>query len=107
MMTRRPFDLVYAPVVKGHLRAIAPKYYPLIRENIEIQLRFEPDVETRNRRPLKRAVVFGAQWETRFGPGNRFRVFYIVSREDYQVNILAIGIKEGNRLFIGGEEFEL
>ncbi len=45
--------------------------------------------------------------ELRFGPDNRLRVFY---RTDYtlrQVHILAIGMKIGNRLLIGGEEFDL
>lgn len=44
---------------------------------------------------------------TRFGPGNTFRVFYEIDREDRKVYILAIGIKERDRLFIGGEEVEL
>lgn len=43
----------------------------------------------------------------RFGLQNRFRVLYRVNREDMQVNILAIGEKEGERLWVGGEEIEL
>jgi mRNA-degrading endonuclease RelE of RelBE toxin-antitoxin system len=50
---------------------------------------------------------FGATWELRFGPNNRFRVFYEVDNDEHTVQVLAIGIKERNRLFIGGEEFEL
>ena len=102
-----PFKLVYAPVVREHLEAIEGKYYSLIRDTIETQLRFEPDVETRNRKPLKRTRVSGGHWEIRFGPHNRFRVFYEVSREYSEVYILAVGEKEGNRLFIGGKEVEL
>jgi hypothetical protein len=34
-------------------------------------------------------------------------VFYDADPEEKKVSVLAIGIKEGNRLFIGGEEFEL
>ena len=75
--------------------------------SIEEQLRFEPDVETRNRKPLKRPVIFDAQWEVRFGPDNRFRAFYKVNRQDSQVEILAIGVKQGNRLFIGCEEYKI
>jgi len=37
---------------------------------------------------------------------NRFRVFYEIDFEDKLVCILAIGLKEGNRLIIGGEEME-
>jgi hypothetical protein len=47
------------------------------------------------------------EWELRFGPGNRFRVFYEVDEKRFEVRILAIGVKDRNRLFIGGEEIEL
>jgi mRNA-degrading endonuclease RelE of RelBE toxin-antitoxin system len=50
---------------------------------------------------------FGATWELRFGPKNSFRVFYEVNHEEKIVSVLAIGVKEANRLFIGGQEFEL
>jgi len=106
MVPQRLFEFVYAPIVKGHLKAIEPKYHSLIREAIEAQLRFEPDIETRNRKPLKRPVIFGTKWEIRCGPSNRFRVFYKVNHDDEQVEILAIGEKVGNRILIGGEEVQ-
>lgn len=99
--------MVYAPEVKRHLRAIERKYHALIRNEIEAQLQYEPDVETRNRKPLKRPVAFEVEWEIRFGPNNRFRVFYEVDQEQGEINILAIGVKERNRLYIGGEEVEV
>ena len=98
---------MYDPTVKAHLRAIEAKYYSLIRETINQQLLFEPDVQTRNRKPLVRDVEFEADWELRFGPDNRFRVFYAIDRERNQVQVLAIGVKHGSRLFIGGEEIQL
>ena len=101
------FELIYAPIVKQHVKAIDLKYHHLIREAIETQLGVDPDVETKNRKPLRRPATFGAKWEIRFGPHNRFRVFYKVNRDDEQVEILAIGEKEGSQLFIGGEEVEL
>jgi hypothetical protein len=48
-----------------------------------------------------------AQWALRFGPDNRFRACYEIDRESREVYILAIGVKEQDRLFIGGEEVEL
>jgi hypothetical protein len=63
-------------------------------------------VETRNRKPLKRPIAFGADWELRLGPDNRFRVFYQVMPASRLVRVLAVGVKERNRLFFGGEEFE-
>ena len=107
MTPKQRFNLIYAPQVKQHLRAIARKHHALIRSKIEEQLQFEPDVETRNRKPLKRPVEFGAEWEIRFGPNNRFRVFYEADREQRAVYILAVGVKRGNRLLIGGKEVEL
>src|SRR5262245_32903739 len=107
VMARQPtFNLVYAKAVKSHVRAIETKYHSLIQTEIERQLLHEPDVETRNRKPLKRPIVFGADWELRFGPDNRFRVFYQTDRENKEVRILAVGVKAGNQLFFGGEEFE-
>lgn len=107
MGRRQPFELIYSPVVKEHLQAIEPKYYSLIRNTIEKQLQFEPDVETRNRKPLKRTSILEVSWEIRFGNHNRFRIFYEVDRELNKVFILAIGEKKGEKLFIGGKEVEL
>ena len=93
--------------MRAHLKAIERKYYGLIRQEIEARLRFNAGVETRNRKPLKRAVAFEAEWEIRFGPNNRFRVFYEVDQEAGAVYILAVGVKVRDRLYIGGEEIEL
>jgi mRNA-degrading endonuclease RelE of RelBE toxin-antitoxin system len=105
MAKRSPFALVYADEVKQHLRALETKYHSLIRSEAEAQLQVDPKVETRNRKPLKRPIAFGAEWELRLGPDNRFRVFYLVNDESREVRILAVGVKDRNRLLIGGEEF--
>lgn len=107
MGKKRPFTLVYAADVKLHVATIEIRYHSLIQSEIEDQLLFEPDIETRNRKPLQRPVAFGAEWELRFGPDNRFRVFYQVHSEIHEVHILAIGIKIRNRLSIGKEEIDL
>ena len=107
MARRQPYTLIYARGVTKHLASIDTKYDRLIRENIEEQLRFEPDVETRNRKPLRQPAPFAAQWEIRFGPDNRFRVLYDIDEAQRAVHIVAIGEKEGNRLIVGGEEVEL
>ena len=101
------FSIVYAPITRDHLRAIEAKFYSLIRDTIVEQFSFEPASETRNRKPLKRPVLFMATWEIRFGPHNRFRVYYDVDVDQRQVSILAIGHKQGNRVVIGSEEIEL
>ena len=107
MEPTQPFTLIYAPITRSHLRTIETRYYSLIRTTIEERLAYEPDVITRNRKPLKRPVFFEATWELRFGPGNRFRIFYDIDQTQHVVAVLAIGIKRGNRLLIGGEEIRL
>jgi hypothetical protein len=106
MAKKPPFKLVYAHEVKDHLRSIEVEPHVAIQTEIDAQLRYEPDVESRNRKPLKRPVSFGADWELRLGPDNRFRVFYQVNAEAHEVRVLAIGVKDRNRLYFGGEEFE-
>ena len=107
MVRAAPFEIIYDVRVKEQLREIERKHHPMIRQTIEQQLTYEPVAETRNRKPLVRETDFEAEWELRFGPDNRFRVFYAVDSQRRQVQILAIGVKRGSRLFIGGEEIEL
>lgn len=101
------YSILYAPIVREHLKTIENKYYSLIRNEIISQLSFEPEVETRNRKPLKRLVIFGAKWELCCGSDNRFRVFYKTVQRDRQVEILAVGENIGNRLLIGGKEIKI
>ena len=82
------------------------KYHRLIRTSVNQQLGHTPNQMTRNRKPLDPPMPFGATWELRFGPKNRFRVFYEVDVEALAVSVLAVGVKEGNRLSIGREEFQ-
>jgi len=107
MTKRRKFALIYAPITKSHLKTIDSKYYSLIRHAIEESLQFEPDTETTNRKPLRRQVAFEVEWELRFGPDNRFSVFYDIDITYHEVHILAIGEKGRNRLVIGGKEVKL
>jgi mRNA-degrading endonuclease RelE of RelBE toxin-antitoxin system len=100
------FTLFFAPEVGNHLRSIERKYHSLIRETINEQLRHSPTLVARNRKPLHQPAPFGATWELRCGPNNRFRVFYEVDENKQTVLILAIGFKQGNRLIVGREEYE-
>lgn len=101
------FELSFAPEVVEHLVIIERKYHPLIQKTLDEQLVYEPDHQTRNRKPVEQPAPFAATWELRFGPGNRIRVFYDVDRVEHVVWILAIGIEKRARLFVGGEEFQL
>jgi mRNA-degrading endonuclease RelE of RelBE toxin-antitoxin system len=106
-MARRPqFVLIFAPEAVDHLSAIERKHHRLIQRTIDEQLSFTPENETRNRKPLEPPAPFDATWELRCGPRNCFRVFYDVEASQQRVRVLAIGVKESNRLLIGGEEFQ-
>lgn len=105
MAPGRRFTLRFAHEAVEHLDSIERKYHGLIRANIRQRLTVEPLRETRNRKPLNTPAPFAAAWELRFGPGNRFRVFYEVDEINNEVRVLAIGVKSANRLLIGGEEY--
>jgi mRNA-degrading endonuclease RelE of RelBE toxin-antitoxin system len=99
------FMIQVAPEALEHLQTIERKFRGLIRESAEQHLAHQPDQATRNRKLLRPPAPFGAAWELRLGPDNRFRVFYRIDLEERIVRVLAIGVKERNRLFIGGKEF--
>src|SRR5438132_5831297 len=107
-MAKQPiFALSFAPEATEHLDLIDSKYHGLLRRAINEQLTHTPTAETRNRKPLDQPAPFGASWELRCGPDNRFRIFYDVDSAAHEVQVLAIGLKDRNRLLIGGEEYEL
>lgn len=75
MSQKTPFRLSYDPEFVNDWKWIEAKHRPVVREAIEQQLTFDANVETRNRKPLKRPMPFNAHWELRCGPNNRFRVY--------------------------------
>lgn len=99
------YALVFAPEAVHDLDAIDCKHHLLIRRQIRLQLTGEPEAETRNRKPVEVPTPFGGQWELRFGPRSRFRVFYEVDQDARPVRVLAIGTKDQNVHRIGREEY--
>ena len=66
-------------------------------------LTHEPTVPTRQRKVLRANAV--APWELRIGD---LRVYYEVKDDPERVVVVkAIGVKERNRVLIGGEEVEV
>lgn len=105
-MPVEPYAIEYTDEALRHIRAIDAKQRSLIRQALDEQLRYEPHVQTRNRKPLfKPAGRADATWEVRCGPNNSIRVFYQVNMETRVVSVVAIAVKRGNSLFIGDEEF--
>lgn len=107
MAKQPPFSISYVEAFLDHLAYIEARHYGTIQQKIEEQLSFEPDVETRNRKPLRPSPVFPDAWELRFGATNRFRVFYQFDIEARAVVVLAIGVKLRNVLLIAGQEIQL
>src|SRR5438128_11918948 len=96
------FEIKYTDAAIEDLETFRKYDQTLVLDNIDRQLTNQPSVATRNRKRLRPNRV--SEWELRIG---RFRVFYDVLEDEQVVKIVAVGYKEGSRLFIRGEEFEL
>jgi len=58
-----------------------------------------------HRKPLEdQPDPFGSTWELRCGAGNQLRVFYEFSLDRQEFWVLAIGVKERDRLVQGSPE---
>ena len=73
-----------------------------IVDGIEVNLRYEPAVETRNRSPLRPNQT--AEWKLRLG---NFRVYYDVNTVVRIVSMEAIGLKVGNLVLFRGRARDL
>jgi mRNA-degrading endonuclease RelE of RelBE toxin-antitoxin system len=69
---------------------------------VDVQLVHEPTVVTRNRKPLQPNPL--ARFELRIGD---LRVYYEVDEGRRVVEVRAVGIKDRDRVFIGGQEIDL
>jgi len=86
-----------------HFADLTARQQAIVLNAIKVRLRHEPTRETRNRKPLRPNPL--APWELRIG---FLRVFYEVEALGSDlVNILAIGIKKGNQIFVSGMEIHL
>lgn len=104
------YDIRYMPIASEQLRALPTRDQRTVVDSVEVQLRHDPEVETRNRKRMRPNNL--ATWELRIGD---LRVFYEIEPLPpagekpalLTVVILAVGLKQGNRLWIGDEEVEL
>ena len=100
------YRIEYSGPAISHLRRLTARDQRTIAEAVERRLGAEPTVETRHRKRMRPNPI--APWELRVG---YFRVYYDVRQEEEgdhsSVEVLAIGRKERNRVFIGDKEIEL
>jgi mRNA-degrading endonuclease RelE of RelBE toxin-antitoxin system len=94
--------VVLSDIAVRLFRALPKAQQPAVKNGIRVHLQEnDPTEESRNKFRLRRASPH-AEYELRLGD---FRVFYRV--RDEIVEVVLIGEKRGNRLLIGGEEFEI
>jgi len=97
------YQVQYSPAAEEHLRALTARQRAAVFDAVDEQLTHQPAVETRNRKPMRPNPL--APWELRIGD---LRVYYDIKVQPQNtVTILAVGIKDRNRVLIGGVEFEL
>jgi mRNA-degrading endonuclease RelE of RelBE toxin-antitoxin system len=96
------YDIEFTSDALEDLKAFKKFEQQKIISGIDIQLKYEPTVETRNRFRMRPNKV--AEWELRLG---KYRVFYHVEQVIHIVSIEVIGFKSGNRLFVRGRRREL
>ena len=97
-----PYTIQYSPETEEHLEALTARQRSTIFDAVDEQLAHQPTVETKNRKPMRPNPI--APWELRIG---KLRVYYDVDEPNKIVTILAIGVKERNRVRIAGEEVDL
>ncbi len=97
------YRIDYSPETDQHLRVLTARQRSTVFDAVDEQLEHQPTVETRNRKPMRPNP--SAPWELRIG---ELRVYYDVEEEPEQVVVIvAIGVKDRNRVIIGDEEIEL
>ena len=97
------YRIQFTESAEQHFADLSARQQAIVLNAVKTQLRYEPLRETRNRKQLRPNPF--APWELRVG---FLRVFYEVDAlESDLVNVLAIGIKKGNRLIVAGKEIHI
>jgi mRNA-degrading endonuclease RelE of RelBE toxin-antitoxin system len=96
-----PHPIIYSPRARRIMRDMSARDRSTILSKVEEQLLYQPESATRQRKQM-RPNRLGLRWELRIGD---IRVFYNVA--DEVVNIVLIGKKIGNEVYVEGEKLEL
>jgi len=97
------YVIEYSPEAEDHMRWLTARQQTIVLDAVDRQLLNQPNVETRNRKPMRPNPV--APWELRIG---NLRVYYEVNNDpESTVVVLAVGIKDRDRVRIGGETVKL
>lgn len=93
------YEIEYTPQAIEDLQFFRKNDQKQILDNIEIQLQYEPTVETRNRKQMRPNDL--AAWELRIG---KFRILYNVDEVVLIVEVQRIGEKQGNAFLFRGQQ---
>jgi mRNA-degrading endonuclease RelE of RelBE toxin-antitoxin system len=97
------YRIRFTESAENHFAQLSARQQAIVVDAVKVQLKNEPLRETRNRKQLRPNPL--APWELRVGV---LRVFYeLDGLEPDLVNVLAIGIKKGNQLFVSGKEIRI
>ena len=97
------YHIEYSPATDDHLQVLTARQRAAVFDAVDEQLTHQPGIETRNRKPMRPNPM--APWELRIG---ELRVYYEIAEEpDSVVTIVAVGVKDRNRVLIGGKEIDL
>ena len=96
------YEIIYTIEAEEDIKSFRKFEQQFLVDEIDRHLQFEPAIPTRKRKKLRPNDL--AEWELRI---DRFRVFYDVQEVVKIVKIVAIGQKQGNKVFVHGEEYDL
>lgn len=97
------YRIIYSPETEDHLCVLTARQQSIVLDAVDRQLAHQPMLGTRHRKPMRPNTL--APWELRIG---NLRVYYDVDDEpEPVVRIVAVGIKERNRVIIGKEAIAL
>ncbi len=96
------YEIIFAAAVEGHLKALPVRDRRIVLDGIEELLGSQPAIETRNRKPMRPNDL--ATWELRLGD---LRVYYRVAEAARVVEVVAVGVKRREQIWIGRERIEL
>lgn len=96
------YDIDYTEDAIEDLQYFRKHEQNIIVDGIDEQLRYEPMVETRNRKRMRSNDT--AEWELRISD---YRVLYHVGAQVRIVEIQRIGEKRGNTFFFRGRKTDL
>jgi len=96
----KPYAINITDQAAKHLGGLSRYAQGIILDGIELHLRHQPTQEARRIKALRLNPV--ASWELRLGD---YRVLYDVAEENRSVNVLVVGEKRGNQLYVLGKEY--